>query len=836
MPTSPESSSRHTPSNSDLKAGLAAFKQKNYPAAIALLEAVLLEDGSSRSPDSPLKVQAQMALAIAYERLGETVQATQICQSLAQSTDPQAQVWGRRTLATLAKRHPEQSNLKLQPPNPTPEVMGDRSGFTPLDPSAQNPAETPIAPIASTEIDRSGFVPLSSSPTGNNAARTSKAQPITTYPKTQPKRSIDLPPARLSSQTPSEPSSEPTSHTVAEATPETYQPHWRLAGRASHWKALGKVNPWRLIAVEIVTVVGLFWVVQQLIHRVFGFYGYALNRLIPSLGFRWVLWGEPNWSYAVSRTILLIAFLASPWILDGLLKFLYRLKPFSLDALATYSPETARSLPQFCRKQNLPVPTLQLLPTQAPVIFSYGLPWLTRTVVSQGLLEQLADAEIATLFANEIGHLAYWDIPIMSMTVVLLQVPYTLYKIAAEWGNRKQASLSRLSAGLVAGLSYGVFRLLRWVGLWFSRQRTYYSDRVAVDLTGNPNGYTRALLKLAIGTANHVQEKGQTPDLLEAFELLIPLGHRMATTLGSFHAHTPLEPILEQERQNPYRHWLGMNQTHPPTGERLHLLALYAHHWQLPTELNWQNLTPQRRKQVLTGQQWQMLLLQGAPYVGLATGLGLAWGLSRLGFLGLRANLDLIAWMARDRTLSQGLPLIGFAIGTFIRINSNFPEIQPSLLKSRLIQSPLNQPFQASPANPSSASEPTLPNLIGKTPTIPCQGQIVRLEGTLLGRPGIYNGLNQDLLLKTATGIVRLHCTSWLGPLGNLLPQQGQPNRLLGKDLTATGWLRRGATPWIDVETLRTMGGLNSTSNHPLWSTLVAATCAIAGIFILLDF
>jgi hypothetical protein len=353
-----------------------------------------------------------------------------------------------------------------------------------------------------------------------------------------------------------------------------------------------------------------------------------------------------------------------------------------------------------------------------------------------------------------------------------------------------------------------VYALLRWMGLWLSRQRVYYSDRVAAELTGNPNGFTRALLKIAIGTAKDVQAQKQTSSLLEGFDLLTPLGQRMATTLGSVYPYARMESVLEWERTNPDRHWLAINNSHPPTGDRLNLLTVYARHWQLDTELEWvQPATPK-----LPTRQERKLLLQGAPFFGLAFGVAIAYLLAALGWVGWRTNMSQLSWMYGDHALLLGLPLVGFSIGTFMRINPLFPDV------------PVLQ------AQPVGASD-SLVNLLKPSDRVPVDGQTVRLEGKYLGRAAIGNLLSQDLLLQTTTGIVRLHCLSPWGPIGNLLPQAVRPTDLLGQAVVVTGWFRHGATPWIDVDTIRTPGGRVSRSGHPIWSTILGTIAAVWGIY-----
>ncbi|HEY9747592.1 MAG TPA: Zn-dependent protease with chaperone function, partial [Allocoleopsis sp.] len=110
----------------------------------------------------------------------------------------------------------------------------------------------------------------------------------------------------------------------------------------------------------------------------------------------------------------------------------------------------------------------------------------------------------------------------------------------------------------------------------------------------------------------------------------------------------------------------------------------------------------------------------------------------------------------------------------------------------------------------------------------------IQLQGKLLGRRGIANWLSQHLILQTETGLLPLHHTSIVGPLGAFWPRSPQPRNLVQQTVTAKGWFHRGATPWIDLETLRSPSGKTSDSQHPLWSTLLAGIAVCVGTYILL--
>ncbi|QZZ21037.1 M48 family metalloprotease [Leptothermofonsia sichuanensis E412] len=835
MPPVPDSSST-PPSHviNDAETGLTALKQGDYSQAIARLENLPLP------ANHPLSLKANMGLVVAYTRTGKPHQAISLCQALRQHENPQVKEWATRTLENLTRRFPRVAETEAM--DGGDRLEANKAGTKAEAAEIRETTELEDTDQFEEDVDLTGFVPFDGSSlprqqvilesmeedvpvaaeqdtgAGNGVSEAEgEKKPLTTvqlsaHVEANNQPLITPPCGNAEGEHPSSLSPLPSSLSADRLL--SYQPGWRQAERAKQWNPLRKLDIAPAIVAQVGTAIALFWVLQQVFYLVMLGLA-ALQTRIPFFVFQATIPVPPVWSVLIPLVIL---FFASRWILDALLTFGDGLQPLSIATLSNYSPEVAKALKRYSHQCRVPLPALGVVPTAAPIAFSYGcLPRLTRLVVSQGLLEQLDNDEIAAVYASEIGHIAYRDVPLMSLLTVVNQIPYSLYRWVSEWGNR-QPPIVRGLAIAVSAISYGLYSLTRWIGLWLSRQRVYYSDHTAADLTGNPNGFTRALLKIAIGTAKDVEREGSTSYLLEGFELLSPLGHRQGTTLGSVYPHASLEPLLEWEWTNPYRHWLALTDAHPPTGDRLRLLAQYARYWRLPTELDFnpdlEAQVARQKKSGLTASQWRTLLLQGAPFFGLGSGLLLAFALSMVGWVGGQLNYELLSWMYGDPTLVRGLPLVGFCLGTFIRINPGFPDINPAALR-----------HQETP--------PRLVELLQKPDLVPVDSLPVQLGGKLLGRPGIGNLLSQDLLLKTDTGLIRLRCLSPWGPLGNLLPTETHFTNLLNHDLTATGWFRRGVTPWIDADLLRTPAGRFHRSNHPVWSTILGAIAAALGIFII---
>lgn len=56
---------------------------------------------------------------------------------------------------------------------------------------------------------------------------------------------------------------------------------------------------------------------------------------------------------------------------------------------------------------------------------------------------------------------------------------------------------------------------------------------------------------------------------------------------------------------------------------------------------------------------------------------------------------------------------------------------------------------------------------------------------------------------------------------------------MVNRNVTITGWFHRGATPWLDVRTLRTQTGTTIYSSHPTWSFILALAAALWGAYII---
>jgi Peptidase family M48 len=401
------------------------------------------------------------------------------------------------------------------------------------------------------------------------------------------------------------------------------------------------------------------------------------------------------------------------------------------------------------------------------------------------------------MLALQLGHVAHWDASVMSL-VLLVTIPiYKLYQLVSTWGDRVNITFVSYIYIAISSLIYGVWCLCTGCVIALSQVRLYYADLFATNFTGNPNGITRALLKISNGIANDIQKQEQTNWRLESLNISLPVGFKQSITLGSLAPHVTFESLLMWDYLNPYRYWLTVNNTHPLIGDRIQRLLAIVGKWRLDRELDIDNTNAIKVRKQIFG-------LQIAPFLGIPTGLafalliGVVWQtLYALKILNLK-------WIYDDWGFAAGCIAIGFSIGTLIRINAYFPE-----LKSTSIQ-----------------TNEHLPALLTNPAAIGIDSHGVKLHGKILGRRGVSNSLGQDLILQTTSALIKMHHVSFGQPVN--------PQDFIGRQVTVTGWLRRDATPWLDIQSVRTQTGKTINSTHPIWATVVAVAFQAWGAYILL--
>jgi len=597
-------------------------------------------------------------------------------------------------------------------------------------------------------------------------------------------------------------------------------------------RRVAKPKPYRLWAIQALTALVGLWLIHWGLHH-------SLQGINAAIRFvlRWPFrlqgieaFDRPHLSLVIGAGVVVI--LASPWILDRLLGWWYQQKRLSSRTLQQHHTEVLRLLRRVCRQRQWQLPELRLIPNDVPICFSYGWsPRTVRMVVSQGLLDTLTDEELSALYAYELTHVASWDLPVLSGLGVLLCLFYSGYWHLARWGDNRQNRWFRWGSGVVASLLYGLFWLLRKIGLWLSRQRGEYCDRAVLALWPYPEQYQQILLTLTRHISADVKNRGYLHPLLASFDLLMPLSPQQAISPGSFVDQVGVFRLVAEDCLNPYRYWLIANNSHAILGERLLGFERWAQQWHIPalglsleqlmavqTAAPFASATlvsagPDQSPRPGQPSTIQDLIFQNSPLIGLIVGGGMALGLWFLGGVVNRFNWQQLSWLYQDDSILQGGLLIGLGMGILMRVNRLFSERPPLVVDASNLQAALFQ----------------------RPPTLPVNGDPMTLQGTLLGSTGMANGLSQTLYLLKDQGTVQLKFASPLDWWRGITSSSQHPSTWIGGQVTVLGWLRRaGGQLWLDVSSLQVAGQPPYRVHTPQWTTGLGLVLCVWGIWTIL--
>lgn len=792
-----------------MQAGVEALNQQRFAEAVQLLETFCAEV----VPHSKAAVQAQMWLVRAYQENGQHQDAIALCQHMAASPNPQVQTWAQRTLPKLRSPHPT--------PNPTPAEVPAVHPLSPEESQAcleeGNRAlkvqqfEEAVRALetycnGTTHTDKNyaqAQMWLVKAYKGNDQTQAAIAlcQQLCSHEKEYvqiwAKQFIQTlaPGLVVESDTPSETATESaspftqntpapggmsrrTTHRAPKNT-ATDEPAIPKAGRApQQWVRLGmKGVAANLAMASSVTLSLLFGMVMAL----------CLSLLLIS-GSK-----NPTLGLAIAVTITLIwnllVFFLAPIFMDWMLGHFGSTRWTAISEIDRLSPETGRILRETCQKKNIPEPRLGIVEDDNPTAFTYGsLPSNARLVVSRGLFKYLDDDEIATVYAHELGHIVHWDFAVMTLASTLLQIAYLIYSyiedLARNLGDNDIGQKAQQVAKVMALAAFVVYTIGVYLVLYLSRTREYYADHFAAEVTGNPNGLSRALVKIAYGVLEVGERDPQPSKLLQSTRTMGIADSKVAGFTGTAYrvASEPLKVgrVFLWDLFNPWAWWMELNSTHPLTGKRVRALSTYAEQLGLTAEFEMAKVIREGRslsKRRLYGDFALDVLVFWADWLGLALGLLAGIGL----FLTLRIWKPMIT-----------LSLVGFGVGTLLKTFIMYPDFNR-------------------------AADTDVLTLMSDPYASPLRGRPVKLAGQVIGRGDAGYRFGSDLKLQDPTGMIYLYYASRFGPIGNFLFGMTQAESFIHQEVRVKGWFRRGVMPIVDLMRMDCDRKWTVKSYHRFW-------------------
>lgn len=149
-----------------------------------------------------------------------------------------------------------------------------------------------------------------------------------------------------------------------------------------------------------------------------------------------------------------------------------------------------------CRKMQIPMPKLWVLPEASPNAFATGRnPEHASVAVSGGLLQLMDDRELEGVIAHELAHVLHRDILISSIAATIGAAITSVARFAMFFGGRNNEDEdSSPVAGIAMMIVAPIAAML--IQMAISRTREFAADAGAARYTGSPNGLISALGKL----------------------------------------------------------------------------------------------------------------------------------------------------------------------------------------------------------------------------------------------------------------------------------------------------------------------------------------------------
>ena len=219
------------------------------------------------------------------------------------------------------------------------------------------------------------------------------------------------------------------------------------------------------------------------------------------------------------------------------------------------APKLYNLLENLCISRGLKMPQLYVIDTDEMNAYASGIDDRSYAItVTRGLLDQLNSDELEAVLAHELTHIVDRDCRLLIVTIVFVGMLSFLAQML--WRGLRVSSFSRargkgggaivviMAIAAVAMLIGYVLALILRLSL--SRRREYLADAGSVELTKNPDALISALLKIA-----------KNPDV----------------------PHVPSEVRQMFIENSPSGFdFGGLFATHPPIGERIHVLEELGGH------------------------------------------------------------------------------------------------------------------------------------------------------------------------------------------------------------------------------------------------------------------
>ena len=234
----------------------------------------------------------------------------------------------------------------------------------------------------------------------------------------------------------------------------------------------------------------------------------------------------------------------SYWFSDKIVLRMYSAQEVSPED----GPELFGMVQELCRRANLPMPKVYVIPQDAPNAFATGRnPEHAAVAVTEGLLKRMSREEAMGVLAHELAHVKNRDILIGSIAATMAGAIMMLADMA-RWSAIFGGHRDREEGGGGGGLGLILMSIIAplaamLIQMAISRSREYLADATGAGFAGTPEGLARALEKL--GAYSKQLPMNASPSTAHMF-IVNPLSGRSLMSL--FSTHPPLEERIARLR------------------------------------------------------------------------------------------------------------------------------------------------------------------------------------------------------------------------------------------------------------------------------------------------
>jgi heat shock protein HtpX len=192
------------------------------------------------------------------------------------------------------------------------------------------------------------------------------------------------------------------------------------------------------------------------------------------------------------------------WFSDKIALSMSGAKPVS----ESEAPDFYRMVRELCRRAELPMPRLYVIPSATPNAFATGRnPQHSAVAVTSGIMNILSRDELEGVVAHELAHIKNRDILISSVAAMIAGAISQLAHMA-QWammfgGMSRDRDEDNGGGSLLGGLAMMIVGPIAamLIQMAISRSREYQADATGSEICGRPLSLANALLKLENG--NH---------------------------------------------------------------------------------------------------------------------------------------------------------------------------------------------------------------------------------------------------------------------------------------------------------------------------------------------